>query len=378
MFVIQDPFSSQDAFRSAFSSGLKRMLQDEWGLGPFILVLANATLDPHVHELLRHELARRFGELTELCRRAFASGREPDEQEDDLSVFLRLMAIGFDRIEHARSRGLGPWEVQFNQVRSLRPKRAASHRPAGIRAPFDPGGFHFNKPFLRKETFWSGRLHGVELELLFNKFPFVELHALLVPDRRADEPQYLFRDRHRFIWELGETLGPALSGVGFAYNSYGAFASVNHLHFQMFVRERALPLSLGRWRHNGGSDAYPACCERYSDRDAAWERISDLHEAGISYNLVYLPGMLYCLPRQRQGSYSLPRWCAGQAWYELAGGVVAFNAEDFASLGEQDVRDALAVTAEGISRGCSSRNLRADTGSLETREGRDPPAGLAI
>jgi len=348
MSVIQDPFSSQDAFHGAFSSGLGRILRDEWGLGPFILVLANATFDPRVHALLRHELARRFGELAELCRRAFASGREPDEPADDLSVFLRLMAIGFDHIEHARWRVLDPWEVQFNQVRSLRPRRAASHKPAGIQTPFDPAGFHFNKPFLRKEAFWSGRLNGVEVELLFNKFPFVELHALLVPDRQANEPQYLSRDRHRFIWELADILGPALPGIGFAYNSYGAFASVNHLHFQMFVRERALPLTLERWRHNGGGDSYPARCERFADPEQAWERISDLHQTEISYNLLYLPGVLYCLPRRRQGTYALPPWCGGQAWYELAGGIVAFNAEDFASLRDLDVRDALAATAEPV------------------------------
>jgi hypothetical protein len=120
---------------------------------------------------------------------------------------------------------------------------------------------------------------------------------------------------------------------------------VNHLHFQMFVRKRGMPLTSERWCHNGGLEPYPARCERFSDLDQAWERISDLHRGGISYNLLYLPGVLYCLPRRRQGTYSLPRWCGGQAWYELAGGVVAYNAEDFVTLGDLDVRDALAATA---------------------------------
>ena len=149
------------AFRDAYAAGLERLLRDEEGLGPFILVLANAIFDPRIRERLRHDLARRFGELAERCRRAFTSGREPSEPSDDLAVFLRLMAIGFDAIENARDRRLGAWELQFNQVRSLRPARAAGSSPKGIRAPFRPEGFHFNKSFLRKETFWNGRIMGL-------------------------------------------------------------------------------------------------------------------------------------------------------------------------------------------------------------------------
>lgn len=344
----EDPFTSTDAFRRTFTAGLERLLADETGIGPFILVLANATFDPCIHERLRQGLARRFGALADLCRQSFAAGREPDEPEDDLSVFLRLMAIGLDQVEQGRRSALGPWEIQFNQVRSLRPRRAAGRSSAGIRAPFDQSGFHFNKPFLRKEIFWSGSLAGVDLDLFYNKFPFVDLHALLVPERGRTEPQFLTRERHLQISELAERLGTALPGIGFGYNSYGAYASVNHLHFQMFVRERPLPLALERWRHNGGFDAYPACCERYLDADDAWERIGDLHASQIGYNLVYLPGTVFCLPRRRQRTYELPPWCGGQAWYELAGGVVAYNAEDFGSLRAADVEASLAVTAEGI------------------------------
>ncbi len=350
-----DPFKSTDAFRGTFVAGLECLLEDERGLGPFILVLANAIFDPHIHEQLSHVLARRYGELAEFCRCSFAAGSEPDEPEDDLSVFLRLMAIGFDRIEQVRRHGLPPWEIQFNQVRSLRPRRAAGWRPAGIRAPFDPKGFHFNKPFLRKETLWSGHLAGVDLDLLFNKFPFVDLHALLVPERESCESQYLTPERHRQIWDLADALGSPLPGVGFGYNSYGAYASVNHLHFQMFLRDMPLPLALERWCHNGGPDPYPACCERYLDADEAWERIADFHGMQVSYNLLYFPGKVFCLPRRRQQTYTLPPWCGGQAWYELAGGVVACNADDFGSLAAADVEAALAATAEDVCVGFRSQ-----------------------
>jgi hypothetical protein len=189
----------------------------------------------------------------------------------------------------------------------------------------------------------------MEVDLLFNKFPFVDLHALLVPARHDNQPQFLTEEWHHRVWDLCARLGARLPGVGFGFNSYGAFASVNHLHFQMFVRGDPLPVADSRWSHNGGSEPYPALCVRVDDARAAWERISRLHALEVSYNLVYLPGALYCLPRLRQGAYGLPEWCGGQAWYEMAGGVVAFNADDFAALDPAAVSNALAATREGLS-----------------------------
>lgn len=344
----QSPFGSADAFRGAFGAGLRHLLRDDGRLGPLILVLANAVFDAGLYDRLRPELARRFRERAEVCRRELMAGRRPRDPEDDFTVFLKLMAIGFEHLEPGRMRRAGPWELQFNQVRSLRPERAAGRVPTGIRAPFDADGFQFNLPFLRKETFWTGKLRGSAVDLLFNKFPFVDLHTILVPEREANEPQYLTRARHLWTWDLAEHLAPALPGVGLGYNAYGAFASVNHLHFQMFVRERLLPVTEGRWRHNGGSHPYPACCECFQNPEDAWDRISDLHGLEVPYNLLYLPGRLYCLPRRLQASYDLPSWCAGQAWYELAGGTVAYNADDFESLGEDAIEGALGASARGI------------------------------
>jgi hypothetical protein len=193
---MQDPFSSNQAFRDAFGLGLQRLLEDEEGLGPYFLVLANATFDPAIQERLRHRLARRFGELAESCRRAFAS--------------------------------------------------------------------------------------------------------------------------------------------------------VNHLHFHLFVRSQPLPVAADCWRHNSGFVTYPALCERFRHVDAAWERIADLHKREISYNLVYLPGVRYCLPRRHQGSYQIPAWSQGQGWYEMSGGGVAFNARDFKRLSSADLRASLAATKDEV------------------------------
>ena len=338
-----DPFGSVQALREAFATGLSRLLADEPGLGAFILALNNAAFAPALFQQLGTALTRCFEALSEDCRSALRQGRDPVGPADDLAVFLRLMAIGLHDLPPVRVRRAGPWELQYNPLRGLRPARAAGGQPESNRAAFDPGGFHFNKPFLRREVFWQGDLAGVEVELLYNKFPFVDLHALLVPRRLENASQFLHRHQHEAAWAMTETLGQTLPGVGLAYNSFGAFASVNHLHFQLFVRSEHLPLADPRWRHNGGGSPYPIGCEVCDAPGPAWDVLHRLNQAGHSYNLVYLPGRLYCIPRRRQGSYALPTWCGGQAWYELAGGAVLMASDTFDALKPGDVEAAIAA-----------------------------------
>jgi hypothetical protein len=237
-------------------------------------------------------------------------------------------------------RRLEAWELQFNHIRAFRPARMTGEAVRGISRPFQAQGFHFNKPFLRNEVIWAGELTGMRVDLLYNKFPFVPLHGLLVPEREACLPQLLTRRHHAFIWSLCENLERQLPGWGVAYNSYGAFASVNHLHFQSFIRQHPLPITEGHWRHNGGTRPYPLVCEVYETPDAAWERIETLHADRTSYNLIYLPGRLYCLPRRAQGSFAHAAWTSGFAWYELAGGFTAFNRTDY------DALDGAAIESE--------------------------------
>ncbi|HSQ08067.1 MAG TPA: hypothetical protein VLM84_10325 [Chromatiaceae bacterium] len=341
----RNPFSSPAALQQAFGAGLTRLVNTEPGLGPFILALNNAVFDPVLHQSVGSDLERRFAELSAACRDALREGRDPDEPADDLAVFLRLMAIGWPDLPRVRRRRVGAWEVQFNPLRGLRPARAAGGQPQGNRAPFDPKGFHFNKPFLRRETFWAGSLAGVEVDLLYNKFPFVDLHGLLVPRRLENAPQYLQRHHHEAAWAMTLALGETLPGVGLGYNSYGAFASVNHLHFQFFQRAEPLPLADPDWVHNGGALTYPLPCTAWDTAGQAWETIARLHQRGQSYNLVYAPGRVYVLPRRRQGSYAVPVWCGGQAWYELAGGVVALDAESYECLTAQDIAQAIGAAA---------------------------------
>lgn len=310
------------------------------GLGTYILVHANACFDGEIHQRLKGALAKRYDQLAAYCREALSEGQDLAGAEDDQLVFLKLMAIGFEGVLATEFRQTGEWELQFNQIRAFRPSRISKQPVAGISRPFDPSGFNFNKPYLRKEVLWAGELLGEEVELLYNKFPFAPLHGLLVPDRRAHHGQLLGPRQHDYVWTLAEALGARLGGLGIAYNSYGAYASVNHLHFQLYVRTSPLPLEKACWNHNGGPLDYPLPCRVFNSPAEAWAYIEALHVRETSYNLIYRPGRLYCFPRKRQGSYGHAAWTRGFAWYELAGGVTTFSRSDF------DTLDAVAIEQE--------------------------------
>lgn len=335
------PFSSSESFRQAFSTGLSELLQ-RGGLGPFILVCANATFNQEIYSATAAGLETLYQRLREQYVSALESGRAIQEVEEDLLVFLKIHAVGLEKLKHTEQRQAGKWELQFNHLRSFRPKRITARVPTGIYADFEEASFHFNKGFMQKEAFWAGMLGGKDATLYYNKYPFVDFHGLLVPEREHRLPQFLTAEHHDYIWNLTAQLAETLDGVGFGYNSIGAFASVNHLHFQMFIKPLGFPVMAKDWLHNGGSEAYPTQCLAFDDSHAAWRCIESLHLGEVAYNLWYAPGRLFVFPRKKQGDYAQPSWTSGFTWHELAGGIIAFNREDYESLGESTIHKELA------------------------------------
>lgn len=336
--------ASPEAFREAFGLGLSRMLREHEDLGVHILVLANAAYEAGLWERLRGELEARHRLLDERVRLALRGGRRPQAPDDDLLVFLQLMAMGFEHVARRETRAADVWEVQFNPVRALRPPRASGLSVRGIAAPYDVAAFSFNKPFLMREILWSGTLLGRAVDIFYNKFPFAGLHGLLVPERERELPQFLTPEMHDFAWRLTQDLGAALPGVALAYNSYGAHASVNHLHFQLFLREAPLPVEAAVFAHNGGDRPYPADCRAADDSLEAWLGIDELHARSCPYNLIYRPGRMLLLARRAQGDYPRPAWSGGLAWYEMAGGASVFSRDDYDAFSGRDMAAALHAT----------------------------------
>lgn len=305
MFIAPD----LESFKADFAAGLHHMLTPD-GLGAFILVLANSMQDTALHRQLAGALAATFARL---------QASHPQGPEDDLSVFAALAASGIDRLGCWETCKAEPWERVINPLRSLRPARASGEVFSNLRRPFDPGRFHFNKPFLRPEILWEGVWQGGNLRVLYNKFPFAPWHLLVVPEPEQCLPQFLTQARHERMQALVTEQAPILPGLGLAYNSLGACASVNQLHFQGFVRAEPLPLESPRWVHNGGQQPYPVACLRATSAADAWKVINARHAHHQPYNLLYRADACYILPRVGQGLVAGPDWAQGMAWHELCG-----------------------------------------------------------
>ena len=337
---LPDIFSSPESLRTAFEKGLDRQLDDD-SLGTFILVLANSLFDEQIFKKFKNRLENTF----ELKKQAYTSnlrlGKHLKGTPDDILVFLELIAMGFNNLSTTEYRHTKYWELQFNQIRSLRPRRISGAVISTLSHDFDENSFHFNKPFLTKEVFWSGDIDGVAVKLFYNKFPFATLHGLLVPEPEKNTPQLLNADMHNFISSLCKQMGNNIPDIAIAYNGYGAGASINHLHFQTFTMRQVLPVLAPYWQHNGGNTPYTTSCKVFESSTEAWRYIDRLHQNNITYNLVYLPGKIVCLPRQFQGKYELPEWTENFAWYELCGGITTFNEEDFKKLDDEEISSTL-------------------------------------
>lgn len=335
----ENPFGSVEAFQQRFIDGLEKLLGNEDNppkLGHFILVAANILLDQTIYERMSKRLQARFEQLQDKFLTLLSTGRVILDPGDDQLVFLKFALLGWQKLNLVERKKVGIWIVQFNQVRSFRPFRQAAEKITSLRKRFNPREFHYNKPFLKSEIFWEGRLADRKASVFYNKFPFTSFHLNIVPDCEDQKPQFLTKGYHQYAWNAAQELSN-LDGFGMGYNSLGAFASVNHLHFQMFVSETSLPVIDEGWRHNGGSEDYPAKCIVFDSLDESWQWLRKIHSQKIAYNLLYLSNRVFCFPRKFQGTYEQSVWTSGFAWYEMSGGFITFNQSDFDSLSEIDI-----------------------------------------
>ncbi len=344
--IYNTPFESYELFKQQFDQGLHQLL-DQQQLSTFILVLANSTQHKELFDELQTKLQDQFVYFVNMYRELLEHGNQIDVVDEDFLVFLKIYMLGFENIKLTHHRTEDAWHCQFNHIRSFRPRRISSfHNDKEITAPYDKYTFNFNKPFMQNECFWAGELNNKKIDLFYNKYPFAEFHGLVVPDREACLPQYLDQEMHQYMWEVMEILDETMSGIGFGYNSYGGYASVNHLHFQMFVEPDGFPVKSAEWKHNGGKKQYPIKVYKYNDMVSSWEKLNQLHKEKQPYNLLYSSSEIFIIPRRVQGSVEVPVWSSGFTWYEVCGGMLLFNHEDYQ-----------AVTSFDLEKNLSSLNL---------------------
>lgn len=338
--IVSDPmmsiFNSEGSFWDAYLRKLALLLREEenapdFGLGAFVLVCANAYFNSEVLSALKPDLQQSYERLRALCADFLSHGRLfNDRYAEDFLVFLKMALVGLENLQVTEHLQVGPWNVQFNHIRSFRPQRAAAHSVASIDMPFSDRLFYYHTRILERESFWCGELNGKNASLLYNKYPFARLHSLLLLEPERKLRQFLDAEALVWAWQTVGLLSASLPGFGLGYNSLGTFASVNHLHFQTFIEPHGMPVTMSHWKHNGGAEEYPLPCRVFEDWKLAWEWMEEIHQRDkTSYNLLITPGQIYGFERRRQNTYTHSKWTSGFAWFEVTGNMLTFSKDDF-------------------------------------------------
>lgn len=346
MSMNEDIFKSEHQFKHAFNRGLTQLLSTHQSAGTFILALANFIQHPSLYKTNQSLISDVYSQLSCRYQRAEEAGIDIEGAVDDVAIMKSIIALGLENIHGSvvRYSEDEDWAIYFNHLRSFRPERMSNQIVSSINVDFDSKGFNFNKPFLEKEIFVEQSLNGKVVSLLYNKFPFADYHGLLVVERDKQHNQYFSKEIFHYIWSVYDDLKSNIKNQVISYNSLGAGASVNHLHFQTCIMKKPLSIVLNKWSHNGGTSKYPAECLLLDTEHAAWQCIDELQSKNIPFNIVFTNNCCYCLPRKLQftKSESIPQ----VGWFEMAGGFSLANKNTFSSLNSNQIIEVLS----GVSR----------------------------
>lgn len=333
MLSIEQVLSSTENYQQAFSNGLTDILQSRTA-GTFILACANIFQYPELLEENKNLLVEVYAYIKDYYQTCHINQQQPNDSRDDISVINKIISIGLDKLEPLQSRELEingiRLQLNFNQLRSFRPTRMSTVKDIRLNTEFNHEGFHFDKAFLQKEMFAEGIYQGRQISLLYNKFPFVKYHALLVVDKARHNSQYLSKEYLNHVIQLQASIQEKIPEFVTTYNSLGAGASVNHLHFQIFLETQALAIFSSNLSHNGGSQAYPALCYVFTDIEEGWHQIQKLNKNNMPYNLLFKDKKIFCLPRKRGEKHFPGIDISTYGWSEMAG-AFTFNCKDIFS-----------------------------------------------
>ncbi|MBE9560824.1 MAG: hypothetical protein IMF15_08540 [Proteobacteria bacterium] len=316
------------------------MLSDD-ELGAFILVLANSHQDAFLQNELQTDLESTFIALKDNHKTGKLKA-----PKDDIDVFEKLLKLDLDDIPVWQYKTIGDWEIVYNSMRQMRPARSSSQILSSIKQWFDETRFHFNKSFLKPEILWEGVYKDIKLRVLFNKFPFSDYHLLIVLSPEKNSSQLLTQKTHQYVFSLVDEMREIFPGLGIGYNSLAAGASVNHFHFQGFIRQQKFAIEKDHWQQNGGDKEYPLEVKRFADAESSWEYLDQLTESDKAFNCLYLNNYCYVIPRKYQGTVDLPEWLDGAGWIDMAGSVTVSDAETFSLIDERSVAEALGLLSD--------------------------------
>ncbi|CAN5596924.1 hypothetical protein BH10BAC5_BH10BAC5_28190 [soil metagenome] len=339
-------FHSGKEFKKQFVKGLIDIYTNEDNLKPetFVLLICNSFFEKEISGLLSRYAENYYKKLYKLHK----EGKLENTKSDDYEVMKKIFKFGFKKIKPIMFRKEEKlWDIQYNPLREMRPERAAVQKVNKIKQKFEDKGFNYTRSYIENEILYEGVHKGNKFTILFNKFPFARYHTLLVPERLKKHPQFLTKKFLEMAYSFMKEMSPKIDGLGMGYNSYGGYASVNHLHFQMFIDEKGMPYNDKRWLHNEGNEKYPARVEVFDEIKKCMKFITQLHNLNIPYNLLFSENKIYCFPRVFQQS-RYERISGGFAWFQFAGCIICLKKETYKKVTGKLIRQQLKVLSKTV------------------------------
>lgn len=305
---------SREKYASRFIGRLIELSLGENDFASRVLVLANAT---YTQEILDY-----FGNdhLQKMIKRCLSDGDQQAARQEDIDILKWANENFMEATTPTPPYPIGELVLNYNIIRTKRPKGKAANPAYIIYEPFSKSIFLL--PGLQKESFAKIETAGKPVLVFYNKYCFNLFHALLFPDIERCLPQYLTREYHEWAWNTAVETVEFIPEFSMGYNSLGAFASQNHLHFQPALCE--YPVTKEIWKNNNynGSCYYPASVAVFTNFQDSWEWIEKANKTNTAYNLLYAKGKIYCFARKMQGSYNHEAWTSGFAFAEMSGWIV--------------------------------------------------------
>jgi len=329
-------------FFEQFKGRLNELLKTE-GLPPGVAITLIANLNFHGQDIP----ADIFEGID------YSNGYGSPDNEAVLKTVQRMIQDGQPLRQPVREKIDEEFSLQYNFIRGFRPLRGARRLDIALNEPiqFDnkgkPKGFNYTSEECTLEKFTTLPYDRMPVDILFNRYPFAPYHFLWVPNRIPDDlkdihNQFLDPEKDKAIiqaaWDTVTKQGFG-QGIRLCYNSNGAHASANHLHFQGFFITQGWEPPFEKFIRfcddpsRKLKDCYFKGVRWLSKSDGApglEDFISEMNRRdGAAYNLCLTPSGIACFPRKHQADeeYSTmleqSKWTTGYAFLEMLGEIIS-------------------------------------------------------
>ncbi|XP_047027642.1 GDP-D-glucose phosphorylase 1 [Helicoverpa zea] len=251
----------------------------------------------------------------------------------------------------------GKYLLQLNPDRQT--KRRTPEAMNNIQQPFDEKKFNFNK-VSPEEVLFSISEDADTHTVLVNVSPISQYHSLICPSVNKCLPQVVTLESLQLVIQIMFLAEDWDIRIGF--NSMCGFASVNHLHYHIFVEKNSLYVEKMKWHHLKGNTycldktyPVPAFCFELQKQSYAqtlkevWKVLEYFLNKSIAHNILFTKRRLdgngdVCViiwpRRSTTGAKKLAAF--NVAVLELSGWFPIYDVEQFKNLQAADLENELA------------------------------------